>query len=86
MRYVVAFLRFWYDFLVGDDPLAAAAVVAAIGLTALLTHHGVNAWWAMPILVVAVLAGSLRRAVRRRERQLEQRVSAPASGRHSGAG
>jgi hypothetical protein len=85
MRYVVAFLRFWYDFLVGDDPLAAAAVVAAIGLTALLTHHGVNAWWAMPILVVAVLAGSLRRAVRRRQGQLEQRVSAPGSGGHSGA-
>lgn len=85
MRYVVAFLRFWYDFLVGDDPLAAAAVVAAIVLTALLTHHGVNAWWAMPILVVAVLAGSLRRAVRRRQGQLEQRVSAPGSGRHSGA-
>jgi hypothetical protein len=72
MRYLVAFLRFWYDFLVGDDPLAAVGVVAAIGLTALLTHHGVNAWWAMPILIVAVLAGSLRRAVRRRQRQFDQ--------------
>jgi hypothetical protein len=72
MRYVVAFLRFWYDFLVGDDPLAAVAIVAAIGFTALLTHHGVNAWWAMPILVVAVLAGSLRRAVRRQQGRLEQ--------------
>jgi hypothetical protein len=28
-------------------------------------HHGVNAWWLMPIAAVVVLAGSLGRAIRR---------------------
>lgn len=65
MRYVIGFLRFWYDFIVGDDWRVAAGIVAAIGLTALLAHHSVNAWWLMPLAVVAVLASALRRAVRR---------------------
>jgi hypothetical protein len=62
MKYVVAFLRFWYDFIVGDDWRVAAGVVAALAVTALLAHHGVAAWWVMPVAVVAILAGSLRRA------------------------
>ena len=31
MKYVVAFLRFWYDFIVGDDWRVAVSIVAAIG-------------------------------------------------------
>jgi hypothetical protein len=64
VRYVVAFLRFWYDFVVGDDWRIAAGVVAAIGLTALLAHHGVAAWWVMVASVIAVLLGSVRRGAR----------------------
>jgi hypothetical protein len=62
MKYVVAFLGFWYDFIVGDDWRVAAGVVAALALTAVLAHHGVAAWWLMPAAVVAILLGSLRRA------------------------
>jgi hypothetical protein len=62
MKYVVAFLRFWYDFIVGDDWRVAAGVVGALALTAALAHHGVAAWWLMPAAVVAILLGSLRRA------------------------
>jgi hypothetical protein len=62
VKYVVAFLRFWYDFIVGDDWRVAAAVVVALALTAALTHHDVNAWWLMPLAVVVALLGSLRRA------------------------
>ena len=65
MKYIVAFGRFWWDFVVGDDWLVAAAVAAAIGLTALLTHEGVNAWWLLPAAVVVALADSLRRESRR---------------------
>jgi hypothetical protein len=64
MKYVVAFLRFWYDFVVGDDWRVAAGVVAAIAVTALLAHHGVNAWWLIVAAVLAVLAGSVWRAAR----------------------
>ena len=64
MRYLVAFLRFWWDFVVGDDWRIAVGVVAALALTALLTHHDVNAWWLMPLAVVAILLASLRRVAR----------------------
>jgi hypothetical protein len=59
MSRVVAFGRFWWDFVVGDDWLAALAIVVAIGITALL-----GAWWFMPPAVAAVLWMSLRRASR----------------------
>ena len=62
MRYVVAFLRFWYEFIVGDDWRVAVSIVVAIGLTAALVNWGVNAWWVMPIAVVLALYASLRRA------------------------
>jgi hypothetical protein len=65
MSYVVAFVRFWYDFIVGDDWFVAAGIVVAIALTALIAHHDIAAWWLMPLAVVALLAGSLVRAVRR---------------------
>jgi hypothetical protein len=64
MRYLRSFSRFWWDFIVGDDWLVAAGVAVALGLTSLLTHEGVNAWWLMPVAIVLVLAASLRRAVR----------------------
>src|SRR5947209_4954998 len=49
------FLRFWWDFVVGDDWRAALGVVVALGATAALVAAGVNAWWLMPVGVAAVL-------------------------------
>ena len=65
MSRVAAFGRFWWSFVVGDDWLVAAAVAVALGVTALLAHHGVNAWWLLPVAVVVALADSLRRESRR---------------------
>lgn len=62
MRFLVGFLRFWWDFVVGDDWRAAALVIAAIGVTAAVAASGIAAWWVMPLAVVVVLALSLRRA------------------------
>jgi membrane protein implicated in regulation of membrane protease activity len=73
MRWVFAFLRFWYDFIVGDDWVIAVGIVAAIALTALIAHHGLEAWWVMPVAVVALLAGSLRRALRKASGDARQR-------------
>lgn len=54
---------FAYDFVIGDDWLGAAVVVAALIATAVLTHlAGVNAWWLLPVCIVVALAWSLRRA------------------------
>jgi hypothetical protein len=58
------FFAFWYDFVVGDDWRVAVAVVAALGLTAVLAHAHVAAWWALPVAVAVALAASLRRATR----------------------
>jgi hypothetical protein len=59
---VAAFGRFWYRFIVGDDWVIAAAVVATLLAIALLLGAGVQAWWLMPVVVIAVLGLSLRRA------------------------
>lgn len=59
MSRVAAFGRFWWDFVVGDDWVAAAGVVAGLAVTAALA-----AWWVLPIAVALVLVLSLVRAAR----------------------
>jgi hypothetical protein len=55
------FARFWYDFLVGDDWLAAVLVGVALGATAVLAD-GYNPWWLLPVAIAAILVVSVRRA------------------------
>jgi len=38
MRWLKSFGLFWWDFVIGDDWIVAAAVVAGLALTALLTQ------------------------------------------------
>jgi hypothetical protein len=66
VRYVVGFLRFWYDFVVGDDWRIALGVVVALGLTAGLARAGIPAWWVLPAAVGVLMGFSLFRAARRR--------------------
>ena len=65
MRHIRSFLRFWWDFIVGDDWRVAAGVVLALALTWFLTERGINAWWLLPVAVALLLADSLRRKTRR---------------------
>jgi hypothetical protein len=65
VRYVRAFGSFWWNFIVGDDWRVAAGVAVALGLTSLLTHKEINAWWLLPVAIALLLAGSVRRAARR---------------------
>ena len=62
MSKIAAFGRFWWNFVVGDDWMAAALVAVAIGATAAIAAGGVAAWWVLPLGVVVVLYVSLRRA------------------------
>jgi hypothetical protein len=59
MRRIAAFGRFWWDFIVGDDWVAAAGVVVGLALTAAL-----SAWWVLPVAVALVLAVTVLRAAR----------------------
>ena len=68
IRWLRSFGAFWYDFIVGDDWRGAAAVALALAVTVLLVHvAGVNAWWLMPVCVIAALGWSLRRATAGRD-------------------
>ena len=59
------FLRFWWDFVVGDDWRAALGVAVGIGAAAILVAAGVNAWWLIPLAVALLIAESLRRATKK---------------------
>jgi CBS-domain-containing membrane protein len=59
MSYVASFGRVWWDFVVGDDWLAAAGVAVALALTAI-----VETWWVLPPAIALVLAVTLYRAIK----------------------
>ena len=63
-----AFGAFWWDFIVGDDWLVAAAVVVGLVVTALLAHAGVPSWWVLPVALLLTLPVSLRRGIRESRR------------------
>ena len=61
MRYVVAFGRFWWDFVVGDDWTVAAGVALTLGAVGILSHEGVDAWWLLPLAIALLTAISVWR-------------------------
>jgi hypothetical protein len=61
-----AFLRFLWDFVVGDDWRLAVGVVVAIVITALVSDTSLSAWWVLPVAVAGLLAGSVWGAARSR--------------------
>ena len=61
---LAAFGRFWYRFIVGDDWVIAATVLATLVVVAVLVRAGVQAWWLLPVVVIGALGVSLRRARR----------------------
>jgi hypothetical protein len=68
VRYVRAFGRFWWDFIVGDDVRSAAALAVLLAVTWLLTDRGLDVWWLLPVGVAAILIGAVRRLAYARDR------------------
>ena len=62
MRYLTSLVRFWYDFIVGDDWTVAAGVLMALALTSALVHRSIVSWWLMPAAGMLLLTASLWRA------------------------
>ena len=66
MSRIESFLRFLWDFGIGDDWRIAAGVALALVLTWFLVQAGVDTWWLLPPAVACLLAASLWRETRRR--------------------
>ena len=64
MRAARLFLAGIWDFIVGDDWRTAIGVVIGLALTAVIADANLSAWWVMPVVVLALLAISIRRAAR----------------------
>jgi hypothetical protein len=64
MRYIEAFVRFLWDFVVGDDWRIAVGVVVALAITAAVAGTSVAAWWILPVAVALLLGVSVWRAAR----------------------
>ncbi len=54
-----------WEFVAGDDWVTAAGVVAALGLTGLVSER-TTAWVVMPVAVALLLALSIHREARKR--------------------
>jgi hypothetical protein len=65
VRWIRAFVRFWVDFIVGDDWTVAATVLVALVATWGLHRAGLPAWWLLPAAVIGVTSVSLRRVTTR---------------------
>jgi tryptophan-rich sensory protein len=59
---VTSFLRFLWEFVIGDDWRIAAGVVVALGVTAAVADTTIAAWWILPVAVLLLLGASVWRA------------------------
>jgi hypothetical protein len=59
MRYVIAFGRFWYDFLIGDRPELFVGPIAALALVAILASMGWTALSGVLLFALVVASGGL---------------------------
>jgi hypothetical protein len=85
LAWLKGFERFWYRFIIGDDPTIAATVTIALVSTWLLRNAAVAAWWLPPLAAVAAVGTSLRRTGRRPDKTAARQPSHPA-GIHRRAG
>jgi hypothetical protein len=65
MRYLRAFVLFWWDFIVGDDYRIALGVIVLLAATAVLSRAGIAVWWLLPLGIVVMLAVSVFSMARR---------------------
>lgn len=63
-----AVVRFWVDFVIGDDWTVAAVVAACLLATWTFVRTDLPTWWLLPAGVVVATSASLRRSVKRDSR------------------
>lgn len=65
-RAVVAFGRFWWDFLIGDTPEVTVGVIVVVVAALLLRHQRIAAIVLLPVLVGSLLIATTWRGRRAR--------------------
>ena len=60
-RAVVAFARFWKDFLIGDAPEIFVGTLVVVGAAIALHHNRYVAVVVVPLIAIAFLGGSVLR-------------------------
>lgn len=61
LRAVRAVGLFLYGFVVGDDPVVAVVMIGSLVVSAALVARGVNPWWVVPPVAVAMTGLNLWR-------------------------
>lgn len=61
-RYILAFYKFWYDFIIGDEWLLAASLMWSLLAAYSVNKNFFGDWYLLPILIALSLIYSLRRA------------------------
>ncbi len=59
MRRLEQFLRFLWDFVIGDDWRIALGVAVALVATLVLSDSGVTVFWLLPVVVAVMLSLSV---------------------------
>jgi hypothetical protein len=67
-RLLTAFGRFWWEFLIGENPDAFIGALVVIGAALLLRHDRPAAIAVVPALALAILIGSTYRGRKRASR------------------
>jgi hypothetical protein len=67
-RLLQAFGRFWWEFLIGENPDAFVGALVVIGTALLLRHDRPAAIAVVPVLTLVVLIGSTYRGRKRASR------------------
>jgi hypothetical protein len=67
-RLLRAFGRFWWEFLIGENPDAFVGALVVIGTALLLRHDRTAAIAVVPVLTLVILIGSTYRGRKRASR------------------
>ncbi len=67
-RALRSFGAFWYDFIIGDDWVAAAGVLILLGAAYGLLQIGVRAFWTGPVIIITTTIILVLRAEGRQRR------------------
>lgn len=59
MSRIRQFLRFLWDFVIGDDWRIAFGVALALMITLVLSNNGLTSWWLLPVIVAIMLSLSV---------------------------